>query len=92
MKPNPALYPRFRTKTNRLTAYAFNCGYKETFDHNGQSVEIWQDGGCSFYHIRAHDFNTGKRLFWDDRKILVEARKRFDEAKRVMVNGQQIAA
>ena len=89
----PELYPLFRTASNRLTPYAFVCGYIEKFrtadgvGAEGQTVEMWRDGGCNFYHIRAHDYDTGKRLFWEDRKTLREARALFDRTRRAMENG-----
>ncbi len=101
---NPALYPLFRTASNRLTPYAFACGYLETYRSvgihstaqgmktRGKEVEIWKDGGCSHYNIRAHDYDTGKRLFWEDRKTLTEARKLFDRTKRAMIKGEPVTA
>lgn len=95
-KPNPELRPLFRTASNRLTPYAFACGYVEEFrtapgvGAQGREVQIWRDGGCSFYHIRAHDYDAGKRLFWTDRKTLKDARKVFDKAKRAMEQGEPV--
>lgn len=91
----PELYPLFRTAANRLTPYAFACGYVEKHETHpgeltGQQVEIYQDGGTSFYHIRAFDFDTGKRLFWEDRKTLREARALFDRTRRAMKAGRPV--
>lgn len=92
----PELYPLFRTAANRLTPYAFACGYVETFNtrpddiSKGQEVSIWRDGGCSFYHIRAFDFTEGTRLFWEDRKTLREARALFDRTRRAMEKGEPV--
>lgn len=91
----PELYPLFRNAANRLTPYAFACGYVELHEtkpgeHAGQSVKIWRDGGTSFYQVRAHDFNAGKRLFWEDRKTLREARALFDRVKRAMEKGEPV--
>lgn len=89
----PELYPLFRTAQNRLTPYAFACGYIERYETRpgeiaGQSVEIWRDGGCNFYNIRAHDYDMGKRIFWEDRKTLREARALFDKTRRAMEKGE----
>lgn len=79
---------RFRTLRGRLTRYALACGYIEQHDTNpanvreGQRVTLWQEHGA--LHVRAHDFTTGQRLFWDCPATLKAARKRFDAAKRAM--------
>lgn len=85
----------FRTALGRVTPYAFTCGHVERFDTKpgelaGQIVEIWRDGGCDFYNIRAHDHNTGKRLFWESRKNLREARALFDRTRRAMEKGEPV--
>lgn len=77
--------PRFYTASNRLTPYALACGYVETIEHKGHTLTLWQDGGCIGYHVRQHDHNTGKRIFWDCPHTLSQARKRFDLAKRAIL-------
>lgn len=75
MKPDPALYPKFRTKRNKLTAYSFICGYIEVKNKDGIETTIWRDGGCNFYNIKRFNRVTGKRIFWKDAKTIKEARK-----------------
>lgn len=90
---DPSLYPLFRNKAGRLTPYALACGYIEEFDtcpespREGQTVKMWYESGLNPYHVRAHDFTTGKRLLWDCFATLTEARARFDRAKRNLSKG-----
>ena len=75
--------PMFYTKKNRLTRYALACGYIEQFEHSGINLVLWHEGG-PLLHVRAHDHTQGKRLFWESFESLVEARARFDKAKKNM--------
>ena len=86
MKPKSS--PVFKTATGRLTPYSLACGYVEQYESNGKSVTLWREHGT--LHVRAHDFNTGTRLFWDCPETLTEARKRFDGAKRAIVKGGKV--
>lgn len=84
MKQNPS--PSFKTKTGRLTPYALACGYVELYETKpretrGESLTLWHEGG-PLYHVRQHNHDNGKRIFWDSFEKLSEARKRFDKAKR----------
>lgn len=77
-----SLYPLFRTKANRLTVYAFACGYIEETKHNGIELQLYKEG-C--YHVRMHDFNDHKHISWDSYPTLTQARKRYSVLKRSMV-------
>ena len=77
--------PVFKTSQGRLTAYALACGYIEKRPLKGfadASVTLWHEGGPGF-HIRAHDSETGTRLFWETAATLGEARKVYDRAERL---------
>jgi hypothetical protein len=67
--------PKFKDSRGKLTAYSFKCGYVESKVRNGIETDIWQDGGCSFYQVRRHDWNKGERVWWKDAKTLKAARK-----------------
>jgi hypothetical protein len=69
--------PIFRTPAGRLTPYAFACGYIEQEERNNVRVTLWQE--ASTWHVRAHDFAAGARVFWDVYETLSEARKRYDK-------------
>jgi hypothetical protein len=68
---------KFRNKKGRLTPYAFACGYVEQKDLNGVQITLWNEGGPC-YHVRAHDFNTHERVFWESFPRLSDARRLFD--------------
>ena len=72
---------KFRTKAGRLTPYALACGYIETQDDSGISTTLWHEGGI-LYHVRQHDHNNGKRVFWESFGRLTDARKCYDNATR----------
>lgn len=79
---------KFRTKTGRLTPYAFACGYIEKramLGPNDRTVEIFQYGGTAHYNVRAHDHTTGQRLFWETFRTLSEARKHYDHAESLII-------
>lgn len=71
---------QFYTSKGWLTSYALTCGYIEKHTHNGLQVTLWKEHGV--YHVRAHDFNTHMRLFWDVTYSITEARKIYSKAKR----------
>lgn len=71
---------KFYTK-DRLSAYALSCGYLETIDDNGVNTTLWREHGT--YHVRKHDHNTGKRIFWESFRKLNDARRRFDMEKSI---------
>lgn len=73
---------KFRNAKGRLTRYALGCGYVERKDIGSQSVTMWHEGGPAI-HVRQHDGNHG-RVFWDTFTTLAAARKRYDQACRVL--------
>ena len=58
---------QFKTKRNKLTAYALACGYVE---NNGQT-QLWREHGI--YHVRR--IINGERVFWLTFETLKAARK-----------------
>lgn len=62
-------------KNGDLSVYGLACGYiqQRDIDHN-VNVTLWQEGGPC-YHVRAHDHNTGSRLFRHSTNSLAEARR-----------------
>lgn len=73
--------PKFKTKKGEVTVYGLACGYQQLFENKGKEVRLWHEGG-PLYHVRLHDFNKGKRIFWDSFEKLGEARKRYNATKR----------
>jgi len=75
--------PVFKTKSGQLTPYALACGYIEQFEFKNVHVNLWHEGG-PVYQVRQHDFNKSERIFWDSFTKLTDARKRFNQAKRMI--------
>lgn len=74
---------RFQNADGTLTGYALACGYQETRKLRGYEnadVTLWREHEC--LHVRAHDFITHKRLFWETPETIREARKLFRNAER----------
>jgi len=71
---------KFRTKTGRLTAYSFACGYIEQKAKGELETTIWHEHGT--YHVRQHDHNpkTWGRRFWECFDTLAQARNCFNRA------------
>jgi hypothetical protein len=83
--------PVFTNAKGRLTPYALACGYVEKRFLKGftdATVTLWHEGGPGF-HIRAHDSETGVRLFWETAATIGEARAIFDRAERIIAKGAQ---
>ena len=67
----------------RLTGYGFACGYLEQKVDGSIETEIWMEHG--HYHVRQHDFSTGKRIFWLTTIGLRSALARFNGCKGELV-------
>lgn len=74
--------PQFRTKTGRLTAYSFACGYIEQRQWRSIGTTLWHEGAC--YHVRQHDTEVG-RVFWHCFDTLAEARNCFNRCRGKLV-------
>jgi hypothetical protein len=71
---------KFRTKSGRLTRYAFGCGYVEQKQHDDGSVtSIYWESCC--FHVRRYDYVNHKRILWETAVNLKDARKLFDKQK-----------
>ena len=69
--------PKFKLKNGDLTQYALTCGYVQVRELSpGVEIKLWHEGGPC-YHVRAHDFNNHKRLFWFSSGSLTKCRKVF---------------
>jgi len=69
---------KFKTTKGLLTPYALKCGYIEQTQIKKKRVTLWFD--CGLYHVRGHDFNDSKRLFWNIYEKLTTARKAYKKA------------
>ena len=67
------------TKTGRLTAYGFGCGYQESkTNEKGGFKKIWHEGGV--YHVM-YRFCTNSMRMWENLTTLKGARKLYDSIK-----------
>lgn len=74
------MQPIFRNKDGSLTRYALACGYIENEVCNNISVRLWMEHGT--YHVRSHDLNKHKRLFWKSYSLIKDARKFYKQEIR----------
>jgi len=72
-----------RTAAGRISAYGFACGYVESVYHGRVNVCLWSEHGT--YHVRAHDHENKRRVFWDSFRLLSDARKHFDHSRALIV-------
>lgn len=88
--PNP---PRFRNNDGTLTAYAFACGYVETFTEDGRDYYLTDAPGVMLakegvYHVKAHtNPHGGPGAIWESFETLTEARKAFRHYKAGIKRG-----
>lgn len=74
---------KFHLKNGDVSRYALHCGYIQKRElEPGVEITLWQEGGPC-YHVRAHDFNTGKRLFWFSSGSLTGCRKVYRAGKEL---------
>lgn len=73
---------KFRTKAGRLTPYALACGYIERKETEALRLDLWHEGAC--FHVRAHDFASHDRLFWECFDTLTQARKFYDFSRKAL--------
>ena len=67
--------PAINNKNGDLSAYGLGCGYTQSHNAHGVNVQLWQEHGV--YHVRVHDFTTGKRMAWEVFNRLTPARKLY---------------
>ena len=73
--------PKFKDSRGLPTVYALRCGYVAEFDHNGIRTMLWHEGG-PLYHVRQHNHNTGKRIFWESFERAADAKQHFLRTRR----------
>lgn len=78
---------RFTAKDSpRISRYEFCCGYTQECETEGCTIGsgirlvLWMEHGC--FHVRAHDYGKGERVFWDSFDTMTEANQRYFKAKR----------
>jgi hypothetical protein len=71
---------KFKIATGEPSHYAFMCGYIAQRETPAKRVTMWHEG--IVWHVRAHDFENHRRLFWDTYTSLSDARKRYRTAQR----------
>jgi len=72
---------RFRNANGDVSSYALACGYIQQRDlAPGVQITLWHEGGPC-YHVRAHDHNEHKRVFWHATESLTEARRVYRAGK-----------
>jgi len=71
-----------KTAKGQLTPYGLSCGYIEQFNTKDAQVSLW--GEPTYYCVRAHNFTTGKRLFWETYTTLTAARKHYAKTLKML--------
>ena len=65
---------KFKTANGDVSLYSLACGYIQKRETSpGVEVTLWREGAC--YHVKVHDFNEHRRLFWFSSESLTECRK-----------------
>ena len=85
---------KYRDKKGDLRPYALIRGYRDTRMESPNNchdvrVQIWQEEpSIKGYHVMAHDYTTGQRLYWISFSRLTDARKAYkapvDTVKRLI--------
>lgn len=73
-----------KTKKGLISKCALNLGGTQFFEANGMQLTLWGDPQVPVYHVRQHDFETGKRVFWQSFPSLTAARKRYQKALQTL--------
>jgi hypothetical protein len=74
--------------TEFRTPYELVCGGTQQIESEGCTIDsgisltLWQEPACRVFQVRAHNFGTGQRIFWDSFNTLTAARKRYLTARR----------
>lgn len=84
--------PKFRNANGTLTAYAFRCGYVESFTLDGKEyygtdapgVMLYRDG---VWHVKAHSLPHGNARVWNSFDTLTDARKAFRRYRAAIKSG-----
>lgn len=72
---------RFRLKNGvDLSAYALACGYvQRRAVSTDVDIVLWHEGAC--FHVRAHDYTAGRRVFWFSTMRLTDARRVYKSGR-----------
>ena len=71
----------------RLSEYELACGCVRSQYVGRISITLWCEVE-GVYHVRAHDHENKKRLFWDTYSQVILAHRRFETAVRVLTAKQ----
>lgn len=70
-----------------ISAYLLSLGYRDrevfqvlSSQETGTSLELWREH--SVYHVRAHNHDTGRRLYWKSFPTLVAAHRAYRDVRR----------
>jgi hypothetical protein len=74
---------KFTLANGDLSAYAFACGYIQTYIWGNQELSLSHSGGF-VYDLRGYDQAPFKRLFWETYESLGEARKAYKKRVKEM--------
>jgi hypothetical protein len=66
-----------RNNKNELSGYALSCGYIDVKEKDNVRITLWKEG-C--FHVRKHNHNIGKRIFWESFDTRIEAYKFFKKS------------
>ena len=66
-----------------LTHYELSGGYVQIAESNGTRVTLWKEHGV--FHVRAHDFDSGKRIVWKSYRTLTDAREAWRAWKHACI-------
>jgi predicted metal-dependent hydrolase len=72
-----------------LSAYQLACGGIQTYAKLHQSAKItltlWREHGV--YHVRSHNHDSHRRLVWECKRTLTEARRAFGNQRKQIRTG-----
>ena len=83
-----------RPGTERLTHYELACGSvmrseskiavnpRNLAPIDGVSLQLWKEPACSVFQVRAHNFGTHSRIFWDSFTNYTAASRRYFRAQK----------
>ncbi len=72
-----------KTKRGRISEYGFACGYVESKYYGRVNICLWMEHNV--YHVRAHNHENKRRIFWHSFILLSEARKHYDHGEALIV-------
>ena len=70
-----------KRKDGLTSYYALHCGYIDLFETDKHRLTRWHEGG-TVYHVRLHNTETGKRVFWETFEKCEQSAKFFKKHKK----------